>query len=154
MVYVPRLQSAFYMDIRFSDMNSQGHVSHEAIVSWVAHTRIGYIDSAIKIAKDKNYDPQHSTIDVQLNAIDYTLAHLQIDFKKQTTFPGEVRLDVTVQRIGKKSLTLKYILYGDDNKSIFPFAQAKSITVFFDVTTSKTIPIPDSIRKVLALEVV
>lgn len=124
------------MDIRFSDMDSQGHVHHEAMVGWIAHTRVSYINGVIDAIRVKN--------------IDYTLVNLQIDFQKQITFPGEARLEVYVKRMGSKSLSLNYMLSKDKKK----FAQATSVSVFFDTNTNKTIPIPDLMRKVLALEIV
>ena len=136
MVHIPILQSVFFIDIRFSDMDSQGHVHHEAIVGWIAHARVSFIDGVIEAARAKD--------------IDYTLANIQVNFEMHVNFPGEARLDVLVKRVGGKSLSLKYMLSKDKMR----FAQSRSVSVFFDKNTKDTVPIPDSMRKVLALEAV
>ena len=136
MVHIPILQSVFFIDIRFSDMDSQGHVHHEAIIGWIAHARVSFIDGVIEAARAKD--------------IDYTLASIQVDFKTHVNFPGEARLDVLVGRVGGKSLSLKYMLSKDKMR----FAQSRSVSVFFDKNAKDAVPIPDSMRKVLALEAV
>jgi len=124
------------IDIRFSDMDSQGHVHHEAIVGWIAHARVTFIDSIMK--------------GVGTKYIDYILVHLQMDFEESITHPGEIELNVFVKEIGNKSLTIRYTLFKDRIR----FAHAESVTVFFDTTTGDTISIPPILRDALDLEVV
>jgi acyl-CoA thioester hydrolase len=124
------------IDIRFSDMDSQGHVHHEAIVGWIAHARVTFINNIIGGAGIEN--------------IDYTLVHLQVDFEKSITHPGEVKIDVFVKKMGNKSLTIWYTLFKDRVR----FAQAESVTVFFDTTTEDTIYIPSILRKALTFETI
>ena len=121
------------IDIRFSDMDSQGHVHHEAIVGWIAHARVTFIDSIIGGTGIKD--------------IDYTLVHLQIDFEEPIAHPGEIEIDVFAKKIGNKSLTIRYTLFKDKIR----FAHGESVTVFFDTITGDTISIPPVLRDALDL---
>lgn len=117
------------IDIRFSDMDSQGHVHHEAMVGWVAAARVAFIDEAVEGVKN----------------IDYTLVHLSMDFQGEITHPGVVKVAAFVRKIGNKSLRLEYSL----SKDGVGFATAESVTVFYDTRTKRTIRVPDKLREVL-----
>ena len=120
-----------HIDIRFSDQDSQGHVSHLPIIEWIAHARVAYIDGMIEKAGVEN--------------IDYTLAHLGVDFLEEVAFPGTVDVLSRVANIGGKSLTTKYSV----TRGGYPIAKAKCVNVFFDTETRETIKIPQALRSVL-----
>lgn len=117
------------MEIRFSDQDSQQHVSHIPIISWMAHARVEYLDSKID--------------DSKVEDIDYILVHISADFVQEITFPGTIEVEITVNQIGTKSLTLDYDLYKGGSK----FAEGKSVSVF--ISNGNSVKIPDELRKVL-----
>ena len=120
------------IEIRFSDQDSQGHVHHEAIVGYVAHARVTFIDELVKRSGVKD--------------IDYVLVNLNVDFLGEVNHPGVVDVSSWVERIGNKSVTTQYELFKDGEK----FAKALSVNVFFNTKSKETVPIPDALKSVLS----
>ena len=120
------------IEIRFSDQDSQGHVHHEAIVGYVAHARVTFIDELVKRSG--------------VEEIDYVLVNLNVDFLGEVKHPGVVDVSSWVERIGNKSVTTKYELFKEGEK----FAKASSVNVFFNTKTKETVPISDQLKSVLS----
>ncbi len=120
------------VDIRFSDEDNMGHVHHEAIVGYIAHARVTFIDELVKRSGVKD--------------IDYVLVNLNVDFLGEVNHPGVVDVSSWVERIGNKSVTTKYELFKEGEK----FAKALSVYVFFNTKTKETVPSPDALNAVLS----
>jgi acyl-CoA thioester hydrolase len=126
------MMSETSIDIRFSDQDSQGHVHHEAIVGYIAHSRVSFVDGLVK--------------DSGVEDIDYVLVHLSVDFLGEVKHPGAVEVISRVAEIGNKSVTTEYELFKDGEK----FAAGKSVNVFFNTLTKETVAIPDKLKLVLS----
>ena len=120
------------VDIRFSDEDNMGHVHHEAIVGYIAHARVTFIDELVKRSGVKD--------------IDYVLVNLNVDFLGEVNHPGVVDVSSWVERIGNKSVTTKYELFKGGGK----FAKAISVNVFFNTKSKETVPIPDTLGEILS----
>jgi acyl-CoA thioester hydrolase len=77
--------------------------------------------------------------------IDYILANVEINYRREMHFPGVVDIGGRLLKIGTKSVTSGYGLFKDGVN----VATATSVNVFFDPSTKKTVPIPDALRKIL-----
>ncbi len=120
------------IEIRFSDQDSQGHVHHEAIVGYIAHARVSFVDGLVE--------------DSGVKDTDYVLVNLNVDFLAEVSHPGVIDVSSWVERIGNKSVTTKYELFKEGEK----FAKASSVNVFFNTKTKETVPIPDQLKSVLS----
>ena len=80
--------------------------------------------------------------------IDYILASVNIDYRREMHFPGTVDIGVRLIRIGTKSITTGSGLFKDG----INVATAGSVNVFFDTKNGMTIPIPDNLRAILGQE--
>jgi acyl-CoA thioester hydrolase len=118
-------------EIRFSDMDAQGHVGHLPIIEWIAHARVKFIDATLAEAG--------------LGDIDHVLVHLDIDFTSGIKYPGEIDVGISVFGIGRTSLSLAYGLTKDGET----FATADSVSVFFEGTSGDKISIPSSLKRAL-----
>lgn len=118
------------VSLRFSDQDSLGHINNVAIAQYVEQGRVALIDGMMK---DRGDD------------IDYILANVRIDYRREMHFPGSVDVGGRLLRIGSKSITTGYGLFKDGEN----IATATSVNVFFSPKTGKTIPIPDELRRVL-----
>ena len=121
------------IEIRFSDVDSQNHVGHESIVAWIAHARIDFLDGLVKESGADN--------------LDYTLAALSVNFTRPVHFPGEIHVNIWVEKVGNKSAKLLYGLWEVGNMA--QFAMASSVSVFFDTGSGETTGIPDRLRELL-----
>ena len=125
------------IEIRFTDVDSQDHVNHTAIVEWIAHARVKLIDEKIN-----QYD--HGLWDEGLE-LDHVLVNLKVNFHKEVFYPGTVEVAGRVHDVGNKSVTTVIFVYSDGEV----VAEAQCINVFFRTSTKKSVDIPDKLKDIL-----
>ena len=121
------------IEIRFTDVDSQNHVNHTAIVAWIAHARVKLIDEKVNQYDNKNLE------------LDYVLANMEINFHKEVFYPGTIEVSSRVLNVGSKSLTTEFFVYSNDDL----VAEAQCINVFFRTTDKKSVNIPDKLKDIL-----
>ena len=122
------------IEIRFSDVDSQGHVNHLSILEWIAHCRAKLIDERVERSAAED--------------IDHVLVSLEAEFLKEIFYPGNIEVSGQILETGGKSVTTSFFVYKNDEI----LANAKCVNVFHDTTTKKTVPIPDELRAALGVE--
>jgi len=129
------------IEVRFTDVDSQNHVNHTAIVEWIAHARVKLIDG--KVAQ------YHHTIWENLKdqnpELDHVLVNLDINFNKEVFYPGTIEVRGRVLNVGSKSVTTEFFVYNGDEV----VAEAQCINVFFRTSTKKSVDIPDKLKDIL-----
>ena len=129
------------IEIRFTDVDSQDHVNHTAIVEWIAHARVKLIDG--KVAQ------YHHTIWENLKdqnpELDHVLVNLEVNFHKEVFYPGTVEVSARVLNVGSKSVTTEFFVYSGDEV----VADAQCINVFFRTSDKKSVDIPDQLKDML-----
>ena len=121
------------VSLRFSDEDSMGHINNVAFAAYVEQARVAFIDAFLRNRGE---------------GIDYILASVNIDYRREMHFPGTVDIGARLIRIGNKSITTGYGLFKDGEN----VATAGSVNVFFDTKNGKTIPLPDNLRSILGKE--
>ena len=125
------------IEIRFTDVDSQDHVNHTAIVEWIAHARVKLIDGKVNqynnILWDEGLD------------LDHVLVNLKVDFRKEVFYPGTIEVAGRVHDVGNKSVTTVIFVYSDGKV----VAEAQCINVFFRTSTKKSVDIPDKLKDIL-----
>jgi acyl-CoA thioester hydrolase len=119
------------VSLRFSDQDSMGHINNVAYAAYVEQARVAFIDTFLRNRGD--------------SGLDYILASVNIDYRREMHFPGAVDTGIRLLRIGNKSITTGYGLFKDGEN----VATAGSVNVFFDTGSGKTVPVPDTLRKIL-----
>jgi len=122
------------VSLRFSDQDSMAHINNVAYAAYVEQARVAFIDTFLRNRGE--------------DGIDYILASVNIDYRREMHFPGTVDIGARLLRIGTKSITTGYGLFKDGVN----VATAGSVNVFFDTGSRKTVPIPDTLRKILEQE--
>jgi len=123
------------IEVRFTDIDSQGHANHLAIASWVSHSRIKLFDDAILQAK-------------MGNRWDHIMVHIDMDFMIEVTYPSIIGIFPEVAKIGGKSVTTKYEIHVmKDGKIGEAVARATCVNVF--MYDGKPARLPESLRDVL-----
>ena len=129
------------IEIRFTDVDSQDHVNHTAIVEWIAHARVKLIDG--KVAQ------YHHTIWENLKdkdpELDHVLVNLEVNFHKEVFYPGTVEISSRVLNVGSKSVTTEFFVYSGDEV----VAEAQCVNVFFRPEDKKSVDIPDKLKDML-----
>jgi acyl-CoA thioester hydrolase len=74
------------------------------------------------------------------------IARLEIDYLREMNWPGEVRIETGVARIGTKSLHMRQrlVVAGEET------ARSRSVLAIVDVATRRAVPIHDGWRAILA----
>jgi len=119
------------VSLRFSDQDSMGHINNVAYAAYVEQSRVAFLDDFLRSQVG--------------GAIDYILASVNIDYRREMHFPGTVDIGARFMRIGTKSITIAYGLFKNGEN----VATAGSVNVFFDFQSGKSIPIPDHFEKIL-----
>ena len=118
--------------IRFSDTDRLGHVNNVSIASYFEASRCELFDALLKQAA---LGPD----------IDYVLARVAIDFKRELHYPGTVEVGGRFVRIGNRSIVTGYgAFFGG-----FCFATGEAINVFFNLKTRTSIAPPPAVRRLL-----
>jgi len=119
------------IEVRFSDVDSQGHVNHCSMVSWIAHGRVQLLDGL--------------TLQSGESDLDHVLVGLTCNFHKEVFYPGRVEVDARVLKVGDKSVTTEIgITNGNDL-----VVAATCVNVFFRPSTKESVCIPLSLRDLL-----
>ena len=130
------------IEIRFTDVDSQDHVNHTAIIEWIAHARVTLFDEKIN-----QYDNefQNDYVREEGPELDHVLVNLNVNFQKEVFYPGTIEVTGQVLDVGNKSVTTEFFVYNKDEL----VAGAQCINVFFNPSTKKSIEIPEKLKNIL-----
>ncbi|MBO6946603.1 MAG: acyl-CoA thioesterase [Rhodospirillales bacterium] len=122
--------------IRFSDQDSMGHVNNVSIAAYVEVGRTMIVQGLL----DRFDHP----------GLDFILARVVIDYKRELHYPGTVEVGGRLIRMGSKSLTSGYgIFLGNEC-----VATSESVNVFYDMNTRSSVVPPqdvqDAVRELIA----
>jgi len=116
------------IEVRFSDVDSQGHVNHCSMISWIAHGRVKLLDGLVAQSGEED--------------LDHVLVGLTCSFHMEVFYPERVEVQARVFRIGNKSVTTEIsVTRGDDL-----VATATCVNVFFQPSDKESVRIPRSLR--------
>jgi acyl-CoA thioester hydrolase len=73
------------------------------------------------------------------------LAHAACDFVRAMTYPGTARVTQTVTKLGRASVDVDLVIERVDEPGVV-YATGHTVIVWYDYTTGKSAPWPDSVR--------
>jgi acyl-CoA thioester hydrolase len=114
-------------NIRFGDIDVQGHVNSVIFARFVESGRVGY-----------SRDP---VLGFSVPDAGFALRRIVIDYLAEMQFPGTVTIATRVQRIGTTSLIFEHALFIGGNCT----AIAESVMVLMDRKTHRPRPFPEDI---------
>lgn len=133
--FVPEFRFFHPVEVRYGDLDPQGHVNNARYLTYMEQARIAYF-LALGLWDGRSF------LD-----IGFILADTQITFKSPVYFNQDVQVGVRVSHMKQKSLTMEYrIEDGHDHKIL---AIGSSVLVVFDYRNHKTLPIPDDWRNIV-----
>jgi acyl-CoA thioester hydrolase len=108
--------------IRFCDTDMMGHINNTSISQYIETARCELIYRLIEQAQEPD--------------IDFVLARMILDFRREIRYPGTVEVGSRLTRIGNRSMTSGYGVFVDGECK----ATAECVNVFWDPKTrvSKT----------------
>jgi len=123
------------IEVRYGDLDPQGHVNNARYLTYVEQARIAYIRH-LGLWDGKSFFE-----------IGIILAEAQITFRAPILLGQHLQAGVRVSRLGNKSMTMEYIL--EDMETCQQLASAATVLVTYDYGSGATIPIPDNWRHVI-----
>jgi acyl-CoA thioester hydrolase len=144
------------IEIRYGDLDPQGHVNNAKYLTYFEQARIAYIqhlglwgatpgsgDLGSEAAEAGDAEHTHHSFD----DIGIILADVHVTFRSPVWFQHKVQVGVCVTRLGTKSMTMEYVL--EDLNDGRELATANSVLVTYNYPTHTTIPIPPLWRDVI-----
>lgn len=117
--------------LRFCDTDQVGHVNNAVYAVMLEAGRSELMAATGLLAPQAG----HSVV----------IARLELDFLREMNWPGEVRIETEVARIGTKSLHMRQRLLMTETVT----ARAASVLAVIDTTSRRAIPISDVWRTAL-----
>lgn len=114
--------------MRFSDQDSMDHVNNVSIAAYVEQGRVAFFERLMD--------------GLDLPGIDFVLASVHINFRRELHFPGHVDIGTRLIRLGNSSVATGIGIFRGGTC----VATAESVNVFFDMTKRASIPVPAPVR--------
>ncbi len=121
-----------YDKLRYSDMDTQGHVNNAVFITLLETGRTSLLGQPGINA----WNHQHYV---------YVIARLEVDYRAELRWPGLVHIGTGVKSIGKTSIVLAQALFQDDVCVV----TAQSVMVQLDKTSHRPEPITQATRALL-----
>jgi acyl-CoA thioester hydrolase len=116
------------VEIRWSDVDAYGHVSHIAIVALAEHARSRWLDGVLE--SERTWD--------------YAIARLELDYRAPLLFADRrAVVEISPERVGTSSVTLNERLCAPDGRIV---AEGRSVIVAWDAAGARSRPLTDGER--------
>lgn len=122
--------------VQWGDQDAIGHVNNTVFLRWMEVGRIAYF-SEIRLG--------HATVGAGRGPI---LASVACNFRRQVTFPDEVRVGTRVAKVGTSSVVLEHAVASVRHEAIV--ADGTSTIVHYDYEAGRSCPVPAETRRVIA----
>lgn len=119
-----------YIPIRWGDMDAYRHVNNTLYFRYMEQVRVEYLES-IGVTMGAN-----GSAPVLINA--------SCTFLIPLTYPGTVEIKLFFGALGRSSVHTSYEIRIQGDETLHATGEAK--IVWMDVTTGKSVPIPDDLR--------
>ncbi len=125
----PILLNEITIPVRWVDIDAYNHVNNSHYFDAMTEARAQYILPLSHLAPD----------------CQFILVDTQCNFKKPYYYPGYIRLQQFLNKIGNSSFELNYLFLNDESDAIHAEGHAK--IVCFSAMKKKVIRVPDGFRE-------
>jgi acyl-CoA thioester hydrolase len=126
------MASGVDVEIRWSDVDAYGHVSHIAIVALAEHARSRWLDATL--GAEQTWD--------------YAIARLELDYRAPLLFADRfAHVELAPERVGTSSVTLKETLTAPDGRIV---AEGRCVIVAWDAAGARSRPLTGGERAKLS----
>ncbi|MCC7130304.1 MAG: acyl-CoA thioesterase [Anaerolineae bacterium] len=130
---MPEFRFFHPIEVRYSDLDPQGHVNNARYLSYFEQARVEYF-------RQLNLWNSGSFMDFGI-----ILAEARLTFLAPVTYGMSLRAGTRVSRLGGKSLAMDYCL--ENSLSAETLCTGSAVLVAYDYRSRATIPIPDPWRQ-------
>ncbi len=122
--------------VRFSDMDTFGHVNNAVYLTYAESARIAYFRQL-----------EESESASQTGMI---LGRSEVDYRLPVVFGDHLEVQVRAVAIGTKSFTLAYRMMVERDGQTVPACEARTVQVCYNYATARSMPVPPAL--IAALE--
>ncbi len=119
------------IQVRFSDVDSMGHVSNTIYQNYYDSGKVSYFEEVIP--------------EMDFETIGIVGASIKIDYLKPIFRKTKVLVETRIAKLGNKSLTMEHFLVEEGTNEVLSTCTA--IMVCFNIKDRISIPIPEDWRK-------
>lgn len=117
--------------LRWSDLDALNHVNNARFLTYIEEARLEWFRSLPEPWSDAQKCP--------------LLAAVEINFRQPIRWPTSLRVELSTQRIGNSSLTIGHRVIDADAPECC-YADGKSVIVWIDLASGRSIPLPEFVR--------
>ncbi|HEY3313290.1 MAG TPA: thioesterase family protein [Anaerolineales bacterium] len=137
---MPDFHFSHPIEVRYGDLDPQGHVNNASFLTYFEQARIHYLGELGMIKK------RSSSFEVGI-----ILADAHVTFLAPVLFGMVLSVKVSVTRLGNKSMTMEYLML--ENATGRELARGSTVLVTFDYQKQESMPVPVEWReKISAFE--
>jgi len=119
------------MTLRWRDLDAFNHVNNSTFLTYLEEARLHWL--------------LHLAADWDRGAATPLLAATHLNFRRQLKWPGEIKVQLFVERIGNTSLTMAHRIVDAKDASIV-YLDGNLVMVWIDPATGRPVPLPEIIR--------
>jgi acyl-CoA thioester hydrolase len=131
MIIKARCKNILPIQVRFSDVDSMGHVSNTIYQNYYDSGKVSYFEEVIP--------------EMDFETIGIVGASIKIDYLKPIFRKTKVLVETRIAKLGNKSLTMEHYLVEEGSNEVLSACTA--IMVCFNIKERVSIPIPEEWRK-------
>lgn len=120
------------VDVRFRDVDLEGHAHHSQALIYAEEARAAYWRDVVgRTGPD---------------AIDYILAEARLRYRQRVLWPDRLEVGVRVSRLGRKHFEMEYeVRSGKDELLV----SVSTVQVMYDYGEGRSKPLPDDVREAI-----
>jgi len=124
------------IEVRWGDMDAQGHVNNAVYFTYLESARVGLI-------RKTGYKGKQAG-----DAEGPALVSTSCDFKRQVVYPATLDVGARVERVGRRSFEMTYGIFVHDTDQLV--ASARSVNAWANYAAEHAVELPDWFRAALA----
>jgi acyl-CoA thioester hydrolase len=125
------------LEVRFRDCDALGHTNNAVYLTYLEQARFQHWRSLWGFG-DPHTPPEMPGV---------ILARVEADYKRPSRYGDVLEIRLTVAEMGRSSFRYDYEIVNEQGETVLT---AKTVQVMYDYAAAKPVPIPDTIRALLA----
>jgi acyl-CoA thioester hydrolase len=124
------------IEVRWGDMDAQGHVNNAVYFTYLESARVGLI-------RETGYKGKQAG-----EAEGPALVTTSCDFKRQVVYPATLDVGARVEKVGRRSFEMSYGIFVHGTDQLV--ASARSVNAWANYAAEHAVELPDWFRAALA----
>lgn len=125
------------LEVRFRDCDAMGHTNNAVYLTYLEQARFAHWRSLWGFGNSQTPPDIPGVI----------LARVEADYKRPSRYGDALEIRLSVAGIGRSSFRYEYEIVDAEGRTVLT---ATTVQVMYDYATEKPVPIPESIRALLA----